>query len=427
MGRVRPMLVVLATFLPGAVLAADQAALETQVESLTQRVAYLERKLEQLLAERETPDAPAPKVRNLRESSFSIGGRVKLDVLGNSASVGGIGGRNRSDVGFVPYDIPLDDTGEDNQLSANARDSRIWINASTPTQTSELGAFLEFDFGSFDNSGTERISNSHNPRVRHAYATYQNFTVGQTTTTFDNAAAFPELNDSGGPVGVLTLRQPLIRYSWENNRFRWSVAAEQPESTVTAANGERLVFDDDRMPDLVARVDYASADSELTLAMLFRNIRADDIIQDSTYGAGLSVAGRRYLHGADNLRFAFAWGKGIGRYVSYNAFDDAVISFDQELEAIPVRSAFVAYQHWWSKRWRSNLAVGHARADLDRRNYTTGLLDERFWSAHLNLLWSPIPSATFGVEWLYGRRELLNDVSASLNRVQFSSLYKFRQ
>ncbi len=422
-GRVLWLLPLLIPCAPA--VASDRADLEAKIASLTERVAYLEQIIEGLAGQRSASADPSPGTG--REASFAIGGRVKLDMVGNSVSVGGTGGQNRSDVGFLPSAIPLNDETEDHQLSGNARDSRIWINASTPTKTSELGAYIELDFGSFDNSGTERISNSHNPRMRHAYASYNGLTVGQTTSTFDNLAAFPELNDSGGPVGVLNVRQPLIRYSTQSQRLRWSVAAEQPETTVTTSTGQRLTFDDDQIPDLVGRVDLTAGWGELSLAALLREIRVDDTFTDEAGAYGFSVSGRWYVKDADNLRFALNYGEGIGRYVSYNAFNDAVLTPDNELETIPVWSGFLAYQRWWNTQWRSNIALGYARAALHEDDYTTGLVDERFMSSHLNLLWSPIPDATFGIEWLHGRRELMNGTTARLNRLQFTSLYKFRQ
>ncbi|MCB1647605.1 MAG: porin, partial [Pseudomonadales bacterium] len=193
---------------------ATNAELEAQVESLTQRVQKLERLLSEVMEARGAearevvattshqaasakPVATKPAAAG---SSLKMGGRVKLDVIANSVSVGGTGGQNRGDVALFPNAIPLTASGEDHQLSGNARDSRLWVNATNSTDYGDLGAYIELDFGSYDNSGNERVSNSHNPRIRHAYATYGGFTVGQTTSTFQNMIAFPEINEANGPA-----------------------------------------------------------------------------------------------------------------------------------------------------------------------------------------------------------------------------------
>ena len=460
------LLVGLLCAIPGQASAAQAESrqdLEAEVQRLNERVRFLEQRMdallirladtagpEQLTGDKESESSEAlqdqaaealvtealadnQEQRSLApEPAFTMGGRVKLDVIANSVSVGGAGGQNRADVSFFPTAIPLDYTGEDHQASGNARDSRIWFNAVNPTPYGDLGAYIELDFGSWDNAANERVSNSHNPRLRHAYATFRGITMGQPTSTFQNMVAFPEINESNGSVGVLNTRQPLIRYTRDVGRYRWSLAAEQPETTVTARDGSRLSFDDDQLLDLVGRIDWQNERAMVSVSALVRQIRIDGVIdnrfvEEDTVGAGLSVSGRWFLPNADNLRFALASGRGIGRYVSYNSFNDAFLDSSGNLETIPMTSAFLAYQHWWSDTWRTNVALGYAEADLHPADYSTGLINERFLSSHINLLWSPIPSATFGVEWLHGRRELLNGMSGQLNRLQFTSLYKFSQ
>ena len=63
-----------------------------------------------------------------------------------------------------------------------------------------------------DASGRSHVANE--PRLRHLYSTYRNFTIGKTYTTFANLSSYPEINDANGPVGhLLVIRQELVRYN----------------------------------------------------------------------------------------------------------------------------------------------------------------------------------------------------------------------
>ena len=48
-----------------------------------------------------------------------------------------------------------------------------------------------------------------------------------------------------------------------------------------------------------------------------------------------------------------------------------------------------------------------------------------FWSAHGNVLWNPVPQVTFGVEYTYQFASKYNGPNVTLNRVQFSAIYRF--
>ena len=418
-------------------LGATNEELEQEVTDLKARVAYLEERLARLIDHAETtatnaaPTNPAPQVAHVEQEeteperpSMSIGGDIRLDLIANSRSVGGAGGPNASDVFFVPAAIPVDDTGERHQLSSSARASRLWFNATTPTPYGNLGAYIEMDFFSRDGAGNERSSNAYNPRMRHAYASFRNFTLGQTTSTFQNMTAFPEINS--GPAGILNTRQPVIRYTVDRDDYSLSFAAEQPETTLYDLAGSKIAVDDDRVPDLVARIDWQRQNGNISLAGVLRELRLDDpVLSDSATGGGLSVSGRWYTRGANNLKFSASYGEGIGRYVSYNSFMDGWMTPAGDLELIPLTAGHVAYQHWWNSRWRSNVVIGYAEADYDAGELLQAI-DEQYLSWHLNLFWSPISQASFGIEWLHGRRDLRDGRSAELDRILLTMLYKFR-
>lgn len=412
----------------------SSAALHREIDRLNQRIDALEQRIEELLNGRDatiretvvsvhpaaTQAAPMPQ-----EPTVELGGRIKADLIHNSRSLGGPGGTERADTALLPRSIPLTGRGEAHQLTSNARDSRFWINANTPAGHGDLTAYLELDFVSSDGSGNEKFSNSYNPRLRHAYGTFGGFTAGQTYTTFLNVYAYPELNDANGPIGIHNVRQPQLRYRHEtSDRTRWSLAMEQPESTLQTGAGSSIAPDDDRWPDFVARFDQDRDWGNWSLAALIRQLRVDDGgSTDSAWTTAFSASGRIYISELDNVRFAASAGSGLGRYTSFNAFDDGMVTSGGAIRPIRLWSGFIALQHWWTSELRTNLALGLARANPGRAAPAT--MDESYSSMHLNLIWSPVPSATLGVEWLKAERSLTSGDGATLHRIQFTSLYKF--
>jgi len=90
---------------------------------------------------------------------------------------------------------------------------------------------------------------------------------------------------------------------------------------------------------------------------------------------------------------------------------------------LPVTSGMVLYQHHWNKAWRSNFGASYSRAELPER--VSGDLTEQALSAHFNLLWSPFPHTTFGLEYLHAWRRIADGRDGDLHRVHFSTRFHF--
>lgn len=357
---------------------------------------------------------------------LSIGGRVKIDAIYNANSVGGIR-TSKSDLAFSPTGIPIPDTSR-NSLDANIRESRVWATLSIPVGNNSLLTYVEFDFFDTkkDSSGRSHVANE--PRLRHLYSTFKNFTIGKTYTTFANLSSYPEINDANGPVGNLLIRQELIRY---NTSLSWGeifLAVEKAESTFSLTTGSRFQVNDDQIPDFIGKIKFSDAWGNLSIAGIVREINTDGTIvtgiNDRQWGAAFSIAGRLYTSSQDNLRFALSYGNTLGRYASFNAFNDATIVNTGKINLSEIIGAHLAYQHWWTSTLRSSLAVGAAYAGQDTSTAAT-TINKMFVSSHLNLLWSPIRKMTLGLEWLHGYRELENGNDGQMDRLQFSAIYKF--
>ncbi len=404
-----------------AALKAELARLQAQVVALEARVAAApDEQASEGDRDPVTVAAAAPDPDPVPRAQISAGGRIKFDLVFNELSSGsGSSGDTSLNVGA----IPLDSDGERGQVNFSGRSSRLWLKSWTPTALGDAGAYLEFDL--YGGGGNERVTNSYNVRLRHGYGEFAGFTFGQTYTTFMDVSALPELNDDGGSAGASFARQPLLRYTRPFAGANLSVALESPEITLVTANSLNFAPDDDRLPDFVARYQRSGYWGSWSLAALARELRIDDLTlaaHDAVFGFGANVSAYVVLGAEDSLSLNIGGGDGVGRYMNLNAFADARLDRAGTLEATPMVGGFVAWQHWWTRTWRSNLAAGYAWQDDD------GARDgenEQLASLHANLLWSPVSSTTLGLEWIAARRQLVDGQHNALWRLQFSAVHKF--
>lgn len=357
--------------------------------------------------------------------SVTFGGRVKLDTIYNDESVGG---RNtqKSDLAFSPASIPLTNRGKDS-IDFMARESRLWMTVHLPVHEQDLSGYVEYDMfdTELDSTGKSRLSNL--PRLRHAYATYSSFTIGRTYTTFVNLSAHPEINDANGPLGVLNIRQEILRYTREFSFGELQVALENPDTSLLSFTGRRFFSDTNEIPDLLGKLEFTENWGNWSISGMVRRLQAERIVDtgnDIKWSGAFNIAGRYYLFRQNNLRFSVSYGNALGRYLSSNAFNDATIDASGDINPIEIFSGYLAYQHWWTNELRSSIILGMARANQDTGTVPV-TANRQFASSHVNLLWSPTLNATIGIEWIHGYRELENGDDGNLNRLQLTAVYKF--
>jgi hypothetical protein len=407
---------------------AGLAAVRAELALLKARIAEVEARLatdSATPANVQTPPfaaSPQPPPRVDTVPTITVGGRLKLDVIANSASAGG-GSENRANVALLPGAIPVSGDGQGVQTKFSARNSRLWFKAFAPTPVGDVASYIELDFFSSGSDGNESVVNGYVPRLRHAYGQWGEWLGGQTYSTAIDLDAYPEINDDGLPLGVLLVRQPLVRWHRAWHKRSLAIGLESPDSLVRGTDGRRLSPDDERLPDLAVRYEQRHRWGHLSVAALGREIRIDEAYaDDAAFGGALSVSGLVRVAGRDDIRFLLSGGNAIGRYLSGGFVDDARIGTDGNLDLITAAGGYVAYRHWWSRNWRSNLLFGATWLDDD------GALpeeNERAYSVHANLLWSPLVTTSFGVEWIHAERQRVDGRDGSLERLQFTAIHKF--
>jgi hypothetical protein len=396
---------------------ATAPAVDARVEARAEAVA--EQKVQELLAE----EKAAREAKDKRHS-LKIGGYVKADYMLSDFSGGSVAGNSVGRDFYVPSTVPVGGVGK-TYTDFHAQETRIHLTSEHNLDSGDyIKAYIELDFLVGDN-GDERISNSYQPRMRHAFLQWNNWLFGQTWNTIFNVGALPDLLDFVGPAESTVFgRQVMIRYT----NGPWQFSAENPETTITPfGGGGRIDSDDNKIPDLVARYNFSGDWGQWSIAGIVRELAYEDAALDidtSEVGYGLSVAGKFNVGERDDFRWMVSGGKGLGRYVGLNIVNGAVLDENNELEAIDTLSAFLAYRHFWTERFRSSVALGWFSADNPTE--LTGLdVTKEAQSFHANFIWTPLPKLDLGVEYILAKREIESGADGDLNRFQFSAKYAY--
>lgn len=304
-----------------------------------------------------------------------------------------------------------------------ARESRFNFKTVTDVEGHKLTGFIELDFMTHTD-GNERVSNSYSPRIRHAFMSYDNWTIGQTWTTFQNPGALSEnLDLVGAADGPPFVRQSQLRYT----NGDWQFSIENPETTVSPLGGGRITSGSGVVPDVVGCYNVSAANgSDFSVTAIVRQLDLEQVIGTIAYdtselGYGVSFAGVIPV-GKDDLKFTAIFDEGLGRYMTLNYANAGVLDANGEIQAIKSFGGFVFYRHWWSEQWSSSVTFSGFSADNDVV-LTGGTVNKEAYSNYVNLLYSPLKPVTFGVEYMYALNEREDCFDGDLNRILFSAKY----
>ena len=389
-------------------------------ESVNQRIKKLEAMVEEL---KRAKSQTVENKKSKEKHSYKFGGFIKATASFSDYSDGDLGANSGLRDFYIPGTIPVGGADESQDFDFSAKETRIGFKSSHHLANGDkLTTNIEMDF-LLPPGGNERVSNSYNPRLRHAYLTYNNWLFGQTWSTFQDVGALPESVDFlAAPDGIVFERQPMVRYT----AGAWQFAIENPETTVTPfEGGGRIVTDDNGLPDFVGRYNHKADWGHISVAALIRQLSYNNGSDDeSTSSTGLSVTGKLKIGTKDDIRFNLATGSGMGRYVGLNTANGAVLDAAGNLEAIDSSLGAVSYRYQWNSKWRSNFILSGINVDNDTA-LTGSSVTKSVQSVQVNLLHSPVPKLTLGFGILSANRELESGADGDLLRTIFTAKYAF--
>jgi len=353
------------------------------------------------------------------QTILKIGGYFKTDFIYDLKPAGNTDS-------FIPSSIPIPTAVGVNNATVSVRPTRMNLDFRVPTaQFGDIRFYVEGDlFG----------TNATTPRLRHAYAQGRNLLIGQTFSNFMDPDAFPDTLDFQGPNGMVSIRNPQLRYGIAlSPSTTLYISLEKPSSDVIFKTPQFSSQPNAPSPDGAIRLRQEFERGHFQVAAMFRSIAAfvttTPIAKtDSVFGWGVNASTGIELFGKDNVIFAVAAGHGISRYLQ----DTSGLGIDAEpnsstsLKATPAVGVEAAYQHYWLKKLRSSAIYSYGAVNntsllvlkvpgtYNHATYTGG-----------NLIWNPYGSFNVGAEFLYGWAMEQSGLKANAPRIQFSAKYSF--
>jgi hypothetical protein len=429
------------------------AALEAQLQEMTKRLDEIEQLLpaaaqQKALEDRlkrieesteKVPELPPNVVSagdfpgSMRipgtDSAVKLGGRIRTAAVFTLAPLG-------SDDRFLTNSIPVEPTdaaaGKGRRTIFTANTSRFNFEMRTPTGVGQLRTFIEGDFIGSNDSGS-RI----NFRLRHAYAQFHGFLVGQTWSTFSDPAADHQSMDFEGINGENVIRQAQIRYTRQVQENIWFAAAlETPEVSLTGGQGVNVA------PDTVGRVYWKFKEiGHLQGAIVLRQIRGEPdpplTGSESERAWGMSISGVvpfHYFTLIDRFIFQLNAGRGNARYINdLNSLGGQDAVFDPttgQLHPLKTVGFYLDYEHQW-KQWETTRKM-KLRSSLIWSFVTVDNLDFQLPSAYhktnrysVNVVFSPLQRIDIGVEYIYGTRVNNDGHKGNADQLQAVGIFRF--
>ena len=391
-------------------------------------------------------EAAKPALAAAKQDGFSVGnGSTRIKIGGFLKTVvtmskwddGSVAANSLGRDFYLPSTIPFRTAVPARSTTNNdysAKHTRLWLNLDSNVAGHFLKGYLETDFQtSAGTQGSERTTNGYNLALRRAYVQFDNLTVGQDWSTFQNVSTLPESTDFVGTTdGTVFVRQPLVRYSKKlGTKATLHVALENGETQ--SATGPTLATvenDQDKLPDIAARLNVTTPLGEFALAGVGRQLRVDSgAVKDTALGWGVSGSGKLVFGDKKqhDLRFMATYGEGLGRYVGLNFSPDAIVSAGGQLETPSLFAGFAALRIGLTPSVRTNLMASYQDVSYPG-GFATGYFsgfNEKAYSYAANIFWTPAKGFDLGAEYRHGVRELVSGATGQLDRVEFAAKYSF--
>ncbi|MEO1282354.1 MAG: DcaP family trimeric outer membrane transporter [Pseudomonadota bacterium] len=346
--------------------------------------------------------------------SFRIGGSVQFNANYDPDNLG---------FQFIstPPTIPLDgdfDDGSD-QFLAHARFSRVNFDFRAPTRFGQFRTFVEFDF--FGDG--DEFTNDFDLRLRHAAAELGPLKIGQFWSGFTDIFSLPETADPGGPLAAPALRQPGIYYvKGPLDGTNWGIGIENPAADL---GGNTDLQASESIPTIVGFTRLNRNWGYVRFSAIGLQLRSDT---DSDFTGGAQITGRVYTpftgSSLNNIAFGGVYGAGFTHFYSSFVGDlGGIIAEDGEVDPTEIRGAYLGYQHFWTDRWRSTVTASFF--DLDQPLGADPLSFDNAERFSLNLFYTPIDGATFGLEGIYNNIETFDGSEGEGVRIEFVGRFDF--
>ena len=328
----------------------------------------------------------AVELGEFKGTTFSVGGYLKAEAI---------------------WGMP--DSGE-NTLETTTRQSRFNLKASKEIEGHKVSGFIESDFWEYQTS----YSTSAALRLRHAFISIDNLTIGQTwngqffaTAPFDArminffGPGFGTIGGNGGTVRPST----VVHYT--TNGFRFT--AQDP------------LYDNASMPDLVASYSNRfKSGCAYNVAVTAREVQTTSV-DDSEIGATISLLGKLAVGNGALFAGAFT-GKGAGPYSGvcvggmWNPTKTATCDIDASGDLISQTGFNLGVTQNLTENLNGTLRYGKVEVD--------DAADTSAYETTATLIYTYLPGLDFGIEWR-DQDQANHPLRPAGQQVEVMAMYKF--
>ena len=327
--------------------------------------------------------------------------------------------------GFSPYFIPIPkDPTSMRRLSATPAGTGMFL--TLLGKNSFLGNFMGFiqaDFSGYNNRDF---------KLKKAYFTAGDWTVGYATSTFEDTKAEPATIDGSGPNGGNSRTNVLVRYS-HTFKEKWTVAGsfEFPSSSIKS-DGVYTKGCSDYVPDLAAFVQYqwGGGASHIRFSGLGRILTYRDLVVGKNYnifGWGAQLSTTIKVLPQFNLYGTATLGKGHESYTTDLASDSFDLVEDPDEKGKLYAPTAVGYvfgaQYYFTNNVFADVALSEQRY-YPKDNPGDGQYKYGLYGA-FNLFWDITPRFEVGMEYLAGKRMNFNGTHGCANRLTAMVMLSF--
>lgn len=326
--------------------------------------------------------------------------------------------------GFAPYMIPVPKNPDMRRgLGGTPGGTALFMQmVGRNPILGDVTGYIQCDFSGTDNVGF---------KLKKAYVTLKDFTVGWAATTFSDTQAEAPTIDGAGQNGKTSHTTLLLRYM-RNLKKGWSVAGsvELPSSHIDA-DGVKTKKLKDYVPDFAAFIQYGWGHREhIRLSGLLRTFAYRDLVtmqQHTSVGWGAQLSGVVYPINRLSLYFIANCGKGYQSYMgdlaigSYDMVSD--LSTPGKLYSPLAVGLNVGAKYNFRTNVYATVALGrvgyYPKDKVDPTDYRYGL----YGSAAI--FWELTNRLQTGAEYLIGSRHNVNGEHASANRIDLLFQFSF--
>lgn len=389
-----------------SLLIATHVAFASDITHLEQKILKLETSVEQI-QNRTTEKIRSNDLNVKHKPDFDIQlyGSVRADF--SYQTDGGDASRLYNQINTVPL--------EGSALSSDIFKSTLAasrLGMDIKSESNHVAGKLEFDFLGGINADQFRI--------RHAYLTYDQWLIGQTWSNFAMPDFMPETIDGLGYVGGSVRRFMQLRHTW-------SLGSQT--ALVSALEDSKDAQTYTRLPALTLRLNqkFDHGKGLLSIRTLATEKRT---ASDETFSWGVGLGTKYQINPETELKMDYYHVNGDSSFVAWTNQGIAINPVTNDIvEKNEFNSLALGVTYKYSPKLRGTWGYGYMSFSDNQRyrqNFTNeGRINKNLWQSWVNMMYNPTRPVTFGMEYVYGKRETFQNKQGLDNRLNLVAIYSF--